>query len=114
MKNALFGCKLARRHLVLFGHSRFAERASSFWAKVGDNKNISAGLYVLTLAISVCEETHLYGFWPFNLSPEGAPVRYHYYDRRRSSSSHNFTAEFAILSELHARGIIKLHTERCA
>ncbi|KAL0163433.1 hypothetical protein M9458_042829, partial [Cirrhinus mrigala] len=44
---------------------------------------LSTGILMFTLASSLCEQVHLYGFWPFGWDPNtGKELPYHYYDKK--------------------------------
>lgn len=75
------------------------------------------------LALAMCEETHLYGFWPFpyrvpdRVTDTGTntlrKVKYHYFDNVGFSSFHSMNDEFAVLLQMHVMGILNLHTTEC-
>ena len=75
------------------------------------------------LALTMCEETHLYGFWPF---PYRVPdrvtdtgintlrkVKYHYFDKIGSNKAHSMNDEFSVLLQMHVLGLLKLHVRDC-
>ncbi|XP_035691047.1 alpha-2,8-sialyltransferase 8E-like [Branchiostoma floridae] len=87
-------------------------------------------LLVVTIAIAMCEETHVYGFWPFSTDLDGKPLNYHYYDRavtlgRRVVSRknqwtvvemnkyHKMKTEHDRLSRLHEMGVVRMHVGTC-
>ncbi|XP_032888972.1 sia-alpha-2,3-Gal-beta-1,4-GlcNAc-R:alpha 2,8-sialyltransferase isoform X1 [Amblyraja radiata] len=84
-------------------------------------KRLSTGILVYTLASAICEEIHLYGFWPFAWDPNtGQELPYHYYDKKGTKfttkwqESHQLPAEFKLLFKLHTEGLTKLTLSRCA
>ncbi|XP_077986980.1 CMP-N-acetylneuraminate-poly-alpha-2,8-sialyltransferase-like [Glandiceps talaboti] len=85
-----------------------------FW-KNNVTGTISTGLYLTTMALMLCEEVHLYGFWPFTYNPRGQPIPFHYTDDLKESSiNHRMPEEFSLLMKLHQQGELKLHIEQCA
>ncbi|KAK7895750.1 hypothetical protein WMY93_021075 [Mugilogobius chulae] len=79
------------------------------------------GILMYTLASSVCEQIHLYGFWPFGWDPNtGKELPYHYYDKKGTKfttkwqESHQLPAEFKLLYKMHTEGLIKLSLSHCA
>ncbi|XP_029566380.1 alpha-N-acetylneuraminate alpha-2,8-sialyltransferase ST8SIA3 isoform X4 [Salmo trutta] len=84
-------------------------------------KRLSTGILMYTLASSMCEEIHLYGFWPFGWDPNtGKELPYHYYDKKGTKfttkwqESHQLPAEFKLLYRMHTEGLIKLTLSHCA
>ncbi|XP_038845558.1 sia-alpha-2,3-Gal-beta-1,4-GlcNAc-R:alpha 2,8-sialyltransferase-like [Salvelinus namaycush] len=84
-------------------------------------KRLSTGILMYTLASSMCEEIHLYGFWPFGWDPNtGKELPYHYYDKKGTKfttkwqESHQLPAEFKLLYKMHTEGLIKLTLSHCA
>ncbi|KAL0963244.1 hypothetical protein UPYG_G00351610 [Umbra pygmaea] len=84
-------------------------------------KRLSTGILMYTLASAMCEEIHLYGFWPFGWDPNtGKELPYHYYDKKGTKfttkwqESHQLPAEFKLLYKMHTEGLIKLTLSHCA
>ncbi|XP_078591354.1 alpha-N-acetylneuraminide alpha-2,8-sialyltransferase-like [Branchiostoma floridae x Branchiostoma japonicum] len=117
---------------VVWSHPDFLRAANTFWRDTGrvKVKRISSGLLVVTIAIAMCEETHVYGFWPFSTDLDGKPLNYHYYDRavtlgRRVVSRknqwtvvemnkyHKMKTEHDRLSRLHEMGVVRMHVGTC-
>ena len=73
----------------------------------------STGFYFVSNALTLCDEVHLYGFWPFNTSLEGRTLHYHYHDQIVPSTVHNMTVEFRILIAMHQVGLLRLHVGKC-
>ncbi|KAF3848738.1 hypothetical protein F7725_015235 [Dissostichus mawsoni] len=81
----------------------------------------STGILMYTLASSMCNQIHLYGFWPFGWDPNtGKELPYHYYDRKGTKfttkwqESHQLPAEFKLLYKMHMDGLLKLSLSHCA
>ena len=70
-----------------------------------------------SVAISLCKEVNLYGFWPFTKNLDGNKVPYHYYDKLklddRAKETHDLPEEFKTLLQLHQDGIINLQIQPC-
>ncbi|KAM7320421.1 hypothetical protein ACRRTK_020864 [Alexandromys fortis] len=84
-------------------------------------KRLSTGILMYTLASAVCEEIHLYGFWPFGFDPNTREdLPYHYYDKKGTKfttkwqESHQLPAEFQLLFRMHGEGLTKLTLSHCA
>ncbi|KAJ8286665.1 hypothetical protein GJAV_G00041760 [Gymnothorax javanicus] len=84
-------------------------------------KRLSTGILMYTLASAMCEEIHLYGFWPFGWDPNtGKELPYHYYDKKGTKfttkwqESHQLPSEFRLLYKMHTDGIVKLSLSHCA
>ncbi|XP_036385622.1 sia-alpha-2,3-Gal-beta-1,4-GlcNAc-R:alpha 2,8-sialyltransferase [Megalops cyprinoides] len=84
-------------------------------------KRLSTGILMYTLASAMCEEIHLYGFWPFGWDPNtGKELPYHYYDKKGTKfttkwqESHQLPSEFKLLYRMHAEGLLKLSLSHCA
>ncbi|XP_050948870.1 sia-alpha-2,3-Gal-beta-1,4-GlcNAc-R:alpha 2,8-sialyltransferase [Labeo rohita] len=84
-------------------------------------KRLSTGILMFTLASSLCEQVHLYGFWPFGWDPNtGKELPYHYYDKKGTKfttkwqESHQLPTEFKLLFKMHADGVLKLSLSHCA
>ncbi|XP_066286504.1 CMP-N-acetylneuraminate-poly-alpha-2,8-sialyltransferase-like [Branchiostoma lanceolatum] len=78
-------------------------------------KRPSSGMYMITVALTICDEIHVYGYFPFKEDHRGTRLRYHYYDHRRYSTGglHAMPKEFRALRLLHDRGVLRLHNDRC-
>uniref|UniRef100_A0A8C5BEE6 Alpha-2,8-sialyltransferase 8F-like n=1 Tax=Gadus morhua TaxID=8049 RepID=A0A8C5BEE6_GADMO len=86
----------------------------SFWSSKGLNKRLSSGLMVASLALELCTNVHLYGFWPFDQHPLlQQPLNNHYYDNVPSKNVHAMPAEFDHLLRLHEQGVLKIHLGEC-
>ncbi|XP_072298398.1 alpha-2,8-sialyltransferase 8F-like [Eucyclogobius newberryi] len=88
-----------------------------FWTSHGLNpkKRLSTGLMMTSLALEICDNVHLYGFWPFDQHPHTKqPLNHHYYDNRLPKpGAHSMPAEFKLLLKLHREGVLKLHLGQC-
>ncbi|XP_030844075.1 alpha-2,8-sialyltransferase 8F-like [Strongylocentrotus purpuratus] len=90
-----------------------------FWRSTGAiNKELSTGFYMVSMAIQLCDEIDLYGFWPFSSRFESSKtdVAYHYFDNIRADTAvkaHAMNQEFSIIVQLHNLGIAKLNIGAC-
>ncbi|KAL2100867.1 hypothetical protein ACEWY4_002628 [Coilia grayii] len=87
-----------------------------FWHSQGlPPARLSTGLIVASLALELCHNVHLYGFWPFSVHPHGhQPLTNHYYDNRESKKKiHAMPAEFDHLLRLHRQGVLRIHLGQC-
>ncbi|KAL2093544.1 hypothetical protein ACEWY4_010856 [Coilia grayii] len=99
---------------LLFAHPDFLRRVSTYWASRGVGaRRLSTGLFMLTLALSVCDQVDVYGFWPFPHGPDGTPLSHHYYDNEPPNSYHAMPQEFLQLWQLHKSGVIRLQLGSC-
>ncbi|XP_038075733.1 alpha-N-acetylneuraminide alpha-2,8-sialyltransferase-like isoform X2 [Patiria miniata] len=84
------------------------------WSEMGLRSRMTTGFYLASVALSVCNSTDLYGFWPFAKGPNHRAVSYHYYDRLNISKGvHNFNWEFDVLYRLHMGGVLQMHAGPC-
>lgn len=87
-----------------------------FWRSQGlRSVRLSTGLIVASLALELCTNVDLYGFWPFSQHPHGhQPLTNHYYDNRETKKKiHAMPAEFDHLLRLHGQGILRVHLGQC-
>ncbi|XP_035677970.1 CMP-N-acetylneuraminate-poly-alpha-2,8-sialyltransferase-like [Branchiostoma floridae] len=88
----------------------------SIWTKFGSEVlRPSTGAHMYTLASTICDQIHMYGFYPFSEDTRGRALSYHYYDTKKmiDNRTHNMPEEFRALQQLHMRGALVLHTEPC-
>ncbi|XP_063040473.1 alpha-2,8-sialyltransferase 8E-like isoform X2 [Engraulis encrasicolus] len=88
-----------------------------FWRSQGmPAVRLSTGLIVTSLALELCSNVHLYGFWPFSTHPHGShqTLTNHYYDNRESKKKiHAMPLEFEHLLRLHKQGVLRVHIGQC-
>ncbi|XP_055008989.1 alpha-2,8-sialyltransferase 8F-like isoform X2 [Boleophthalmus pectinirostris] len=100
----------------IFFHPEYLQKLAVFWRSQGLRAiRLSTGLIMASLALEVCNNVHLYGFWPFSNHPYGlAPLTNHYYDDRQTKKKfHAMPAEFELLLKLHHEGVLKVHLGQC-
>lgn len=100
---------------VLFANPDFLKNVGRFWKHRGvHGKRLSTGLFLVSLALGLCNEVTAFGFWPFALGLDHQPVSHHYYDNVLPSSGfHTMPEEFLQLWHLHKSGTLRLHLGPC-
>uniref|UniRef100_A0A4W5NSP6 ST8 alpha-N-acetyl-neuraminide alpha-2,8-sialyltransferase 6 n=1 Tax=Hucho hucho TaxID=62062 RepID=A0A4W5NSP6_9TELE len=101
----------------VFLNPDYLQSLARFWQGQGlRTVRLSTGLIVASLALELCANVHLYGFWPFNEHPHRPQnLTNHYYDDRQSKKMvHAMPAEFDHLLKLHSQGVLRIHLEECA
>ncbi|XP_077593548.1 alpha-2,8-sialyltransferase 8E isoform X2 [Stigmatopora nigra] len=103
------------RRAVFFFHPQYLHNVERFWAVQGVRaKRLSSGLMLVTAALEMCEEVHLYGFWAFPMNPSGIFITHHYYDNVKPVPGfHAMPHEIFNFIHMHARGIVRVHTGPC-
>lgn len=90
-----------------------------FWSLcrlIGTKRYASSGLIMYYVTRAFCDTITMYGFYPYGKSPDGEPVRHHYYDKNLtefSTSMHDFDKEQKYYQKLHNKGQLGLVTESC-
>lgn len=100
---------------VFFFHPQYLLNVQRFWSLQGVRaKRLSSGLMLVTAAMELCEEVHLYGFWAFPMNPAGIFITHHYYDNVKPRPGfHAMPHEIFNFLHLHSRGILQVHTGPC-
>ncbi|XP_047425132.1 alpha-2,8-sialyltransferase 8E isoform X3 [Mugil cephalus] len=100
---------------VFFFHPQYLLNVQRFWAVQGVRaKRLSSGLMLVTAALEMCEEVHLYGFWAFPMNPSGVFITHHYYDNIKPRPGfHAMPHEIFNFIHMHSRGILNVHTGQC-
>ncbi|KAB5542149.1 hypothetical protein PHYPO_G00088130 [Pangasianodon hypophthalmus] len=106
----------ASNQTVLFANPDFLKNVGRFWKHRGvHGRRLSTGLFLVSLALGVCDEVTAFGFWPFALGLDQQPVSHHYYDNVLPSSRfHAMPEEFLQLWHLHKSGTLRLRLGPCA
>ncbi|XP_041638503.1 alpha-2,8-sialyltransferase 8E-like [Cheilinus undulatus] len=89
---------------------------TNFWLKQSLKElRLSTGLLMVSLALELCDNVLVYGFWPFSNHPHGLHnLKHHYYDDKPPSTKyHAMPDEFEFLLQLHSQGVLKLHLGEC-
>lgn len=101
----------------MFFNPEYLSSLAHFWRRQGlRSARLSTGLIVASLALELCANVHLYGFWPFSLHPHSRhSITNHYYDDRQSKKNvHSMPTEFEHLLRLHMQGVVRLHLGECS
>ncbi|XP_048466521.1 alpha-N-acetylneuraminide alpha-2,8-sialyltransferase [Rhincodon typus] len=95
---------------ILFANPDFLRNVEKFWKGKGIHaKRLSTGLFLVSVALGLCEDVTLYGFWPFSMDLHGRIISHHYYDNVMPFSGyHAMPEEFLQLWLLHKSGILKM------
>ncbi|XP_071484164.1 alpha-N-acetylneuraminide alpha-2,8-sialyltransferase-like [Diadema antillarum] len=101
-------------HLVVGNPKEFVN-FWDFWKRRNFTNLPSTGFYIVHVALQLCEETHVYGFWPFPLRLDTGfeRVPYHYFDDILLNKKHGMSTEFSNLVQYHELGLLRLHTGKC-
>lgn len=94
----------------------YLQNLASFWRSQGLREmRLSTGVMMASLALELCANVQLYGFWPFGNHPHDLRVlTNHYYDDRKSKTKiHAMPVEFEFLLQLHSQGVLRLHLGDC-
>nr|XP_046272130.1 alpha-2,8-sialyltransferase 8F isoform X2 [Scatophagus argus] len=100
----------------VFFNPEYLRSLATFWRSKGIRAvRLSSGMIMASMALELCANVHLYGFWPFSNHPYGfRALTNHYYDDRQTKTKiHAMPAEFDLLLRLHRDGVLKLHLEDC-
>ncbi|CAH1248964.1 ST8SIA1 [Branchiostoma lanceolatum] len=104
---------------AVFSNPRHMFDSKVFWAQRGVNgSTLTSGMNLITLALDVCEELYVYGFWPWLVDRRGQEVNYHYENGGKSvaglrQANHNMPEEFSKLLQLYKHGVLRLVTTTC-
>ncbi|CAH1259253.1 ST8SIA4 [Branchiostoma lanceolatum] len=82
----------------------------NYWSNHGLPRKITSGIYIISMALTVCDEVNVYGFWPFPRDDKGHKVHYHYYKAPVFvMDTHDMPSEFLLIRQMHQDGVIKVH-----
>uniref|UniRef100_A0A672LX20 ST8 alpha-N-acetyl-neuraminide alpha-2,8-sialyltransferase 7.1 n=2 Tax=Sinocyclocheilus grahami TaxID=75366 RepID=A0A672LX20_SINGR len=87
---------------VAFFSPIYLRTLDRFWKGRGlKSIRLSSGFMLINTALELCEEVHVYGFWPFDTNLQDTPVPYHYYDQMKPHRyMHKMPEEFVRLLQL--------------
>ncbi|KAM7012022.1 alpha-2,8-sialyltransferase 8F-like [Tautogolabrus adspersus] len=99
----------------VYFNPEYLQSLADFWRAQGlRSARLSTGIIMASIALEVCENVHLYGFWPFSNHPyEFYDLTNHYYDNIQPKRFHAMNTEFELLLRLHSQGVLKLHLGDC-
>ncbi|XP_047656724.1 alpha-2,8-sialyltransferase 8F isoform X2 [Tachysurus fulvidraco] len=101
---------------TIFFNPSYLLNLKRFWQKHGIREaRLSTGIMMVSLALELCNQVHLYGFWPFGIHPyTHQKLSNHYYDDKPANKKmHSMLAELEALMGLHIKGVIHLHLGEC-
>lgn len=100
---------------MLFANPEFLRTVGKFWKAHGVHaKRLSTGLFLVSLALGLCEEVTTYGFWPFSVGLDEQPISHHYYDNILPYKwLHTMPEEFVQLWHLHKSGTLRMRVGQC-
>ncbi|KAG7334812.1 hypothetical protein KOW79_001408 [Hemibagrus wyckioides] len=101
---------------AVFFNPAYLRNLAEFWRRQGlRSMRLSTGIMMASLALELCKNVHLYGFWPFSVHPYTSKrLTNHYYDNKPANNIvHAMSAEFEALLNLHNKGVIHLHIGEC-
>lgn len=101
---------------AVFFNPEYLHKLAAFWRSKGLRAvRLSSGLIMASLALELCSNVHLYGFWPFSNHPHGLrTLKNHYYDDIQTKKKfHAMPVEFELLLQLHTEGVLRLHLGDC-
>ncbi|CAH1245022.1 ST8SIA4 [Branchiostoma lanceolatum] len=76
-------------------------------------KVVSTGNFLFSLAACLCDQIHMYGFYPFPEDEKGRKIKYHYYGNIGNLPKHEMPEEYRAYLTFHQRKALVLHTEPC-
>ncbi|XP_015230314.1 PREDICTED: alpha-2,8-sialyltransferase 8F-like [Cyprinodon variegatus] len=100
----------------IFFNPGYLQSLALFWRSQGlKTVRLSTGIIMTSLALELCDNVQLYGFWPFDVHPHSfQTLTNHYYDDRKTKTKfHAMPEEFNHLLMLHSQGVLKLHLGDC-
>lgn len=101
---------------AIFFNPQYLQKLAVFWRSKGLRAvRLSSGLIMASLALELCSNVHLFGFWPFGNHPHGLrTLKNHYYDDIQTKKKfHAMPVEFELLLQLHTEGVLRLHLDDC-
>ncbi|KAM9456972.1 alpha-2,8-sialyltransferase 8F-like [Clarias gariepinus] len=100
---------------AVFSNPDYLTSLAKFWRSQGlRSARLSTGIMMASMALELCNNVYLYGFWPFETHPYTYQhLSNHYYDNRLANKVHAMPAEFESLLNLHNKGVINLHLGKC-
>ncbi|XP_016006117.1 alpha-2,8-sialyltransferase 8F isoform X1 [Rousettus aegyptiacus] len=103
------------RQKVIYFHPKYLRNLALFWRTKGVTEyRLSSGLMITSVAVELCENVKLYGFWPFSKTVHDIPVSHHYYDNNLPKRGfHEMPKEYRQILQLHMKGILKLQFSKC-
>ncbi|KAI5097228.1 alpha-2,8-sialyltransferase 8F [Silurus meridionalis] len=101
---------------AIFFNPSYLRNLTGFWRGQGIRSvRLSTGIMMVSLALELCNNVNLYGFWPFGTHPHThQQLNNHYYDNKPTNKRmHSMPVEFKVLQNLHNMGVIHVHLGEC-
>ncbi|XP_051517519.1 alpha-2,8-sialyltransferase 8E-like [Myxocyprinus asiaticus] len=104
-----------QQHVVFFSPA-YLKTLDHFWKRRGLKEiRLSTGFMLVNVALELCDDVHIYGFWPFDIDLLQQPLPHHYYDNKAPHQfMHAMPEEFIRLLQLHSQGALTLHIQPCS
>ncbi|KAI2650049.1 Alpha-2,8-sialyltransferase 8E [Labeo rohita] len=68
---------------VVFFSPYYLKSLDRFWKGRGlKEERLSTGFMLVNVALELCDDVHLYGFWPFDFNLKQQALQHHYYDNK--------------------------------
>ncbi len=83
-----------------------------FWKQYGITNHLSSGFYIVSCALSMCNNVSLFGFWPLEKALDGRSIPYHYYNDL-TGKLHDFSSELKWILTMHHFGLLKFQHGNC-
>ncbi|XP_051517564.1 alpha-2,8-sialyltransferase 8F-like isoform X1 [Myxocyprinus asiaticus] len=101
---------------VVFFSPDYLRTLDRYWKRRGLKEiRLSTGFMLISMALELCEQVHVYGFWPFDSDLQQRAVPHHYYDQKGPKHGiHAMPEEFLRLLQLHSQGALTLHLLPCS
>ncbi len=82
------------------------KKLDRFWKGLGlKEKRLSTGFMSVNIALELCDDVYLYGFWPFDISLNRQTFQHHYFNNKPPKPFvHTMPEEFVHLLQLHSQG----------
>ncbi|XP_029363724.1 alpha-2,8-sialyltransferase 8F [Echeneis naucrates] len=100
----------------VFFNPEYLKNLDAFWRSKGlKATRLTTGIMMTSLALEMCANVHLYGFWPFsNHLHDFRELTNHYYDDKKPKTRfHAMPSEFELLLQLHSQGVLRIHLGHC-
>ncbi|XP_078668451.1 CMP-N-acetylneuraminate-poly-alpha-2,8-sialyltransferase-like [Branchiostoma floridae x Branchiostoma belcheri] len=99
---------------VTFAPTNVYQKLTKLWNDSEFKPNRpSTGNLLFALAACLCDQIHLYGYYPFSEDGKGRKIKYHYYGNIGSLKKHKLPEEYRAFLTFHQRKALVLHTEPC-
>nr|XP_006817394.1 PREDICTED: alpha-N-acetylneuraminide alpha-2,8-sialyltransferase-like [Saccoglossus kowalevskii] len=98
---------------MLLSDPEYFRRIGEHWRV---DRLLSTGMMLVSLGLTLCDELHLYGFWPFTIDAKGETLPMHYTEDiswKTYRRSHDYPSEFKLLESLHHSGVLRLRVNEC-